>query len=290
MRSHSGQYLRDNIQYTATGKVLSENRQNGLHIVYSYYAGNDRLNTVQMTDSLTGKVRSIHYTYLATGEVEAITYGYSSDNPVSLEFGYDDARRLTTVTDAQGNYIEYVLDTEGNIIEENIYDNGGGLKKSLSQTFDSYNRLNTSVQMNENRTINFNSDGTVASVIDGNGVSDEYDYDSLNRLVRITQDAGGQNPYTSNTTTQYIYDNQDNLSSVVAANNAETRYEYDDLGNLISLTSPDTGTVLYVHDSASNIVSMTDAKNQVFSYSYDAFNRFAQIEGPDLRDNIYYTL
>lgn len=289
VRAHNGWYLRDNIRYTGTGNIASENRLNGLQVAYSYYSDSDRLNTVQMTDSLTGQVRSIHYTYLATGEVKSITHAYNSSNPVTLEFGYDNARRLTTVIDAQGNYIEYELDTEGNIVGENIYDNGGILKKSLSQTFDSYNRLKTSVQMNENRTVNFNPDGTVGSVIDGNGVSAEFDYDSLKRLVKIMQDAGGQNPYTSNTITQYIYDSQDNLVSVVAANNAETRYKYDDLGNLISLTSPDTGTILYDNDAAGNIVRMVDAKNQVFNYTYDAFNRLVQIETEDLRDNVYYT-
>lgn len=289
VRTHNGWYLRDNIRYTETGNIATENRLNGLQVAYSYYTDSDRLSTVQMTDLLNGQVRSIHYTYLATGEIKSITHAYNSDNPVTLEFDYDNARRLTTVIDAHGNYIEYVLDTEGNIVEENIYDNGGVLKKSLSQTFDSYNRLKTSIQMNENRTVDFNPDGTVSSVIDGNGVSTEYDYDSLKRLVRITQDAGGQNPYTADTITQYIYDTQDHLVSVIAANNAETRYEYDDIGNLVSLTSPDTGIVRYEHDAAGNIVSMVDAKSQVFSYSYDALNRLQQIEGPSLRDNVYYT-
>lgn len=288
VRSYNGWYLRDDIQYSVTGNIVSEIRSNGLQIEYSYYSGSDRLNTVQMTDILTGQTRSIRYSYLATGEVESITHAYSSSNPVTLTFEYDNARRLTKVIDANGNYIEFVLDTEGNIIAENIYDGNGSISKSISQTFDSYNRLRTSVQMNENRTINFSPDGTIGSFIDGNGVLTEYDYDNLKRLIRISQDAGGQNSYTANTVTQYVYDTQDNLTSVVAANNAETRYLYDDLGNLVSLISPDTGTVFYEHDGAGNIVSVVDAKNQVFSYTYDALNRLRQIQTPDQMDNVYY--
>lgn len=289
VRTHSGWYLRNNIQYSSTGKVLSESRLNGLQIEYNYYAGNDRLEAIRMTDTSSGVVRAVGYAYMPTGEIKSITYAYGSDNPVRLSFDYDDGRRLTKVVDGHGNYIEYVLDTEGNIREENVYDNSGSIKKSLSQTFDSYNRLKTSIQVNENRTVNFNPDGTVGSVVDGNGVLTEYGYDSLKRLVTMTQDTGGQNPYTANTITQYIYDSQDNLTTVIAANNAETRYVYDDLGNLTSLVSPDTGTVRYEHDAAGNIIGMVDAKNQVFSYTYDAFNRLQQIMGPDLRDDVYYT-
>lgn len=289
VRTHDGLYLRDNIRYTATGNISSENRLNGLQIEYSYYTGNDRLSAVQMTDSYTGETRSIHYRYLSSGELESITQAYSSDNPVTLTFEYDSALRLTRVIDAHENYIEYVLDTEGNVREENIYNNDGSISKSLSQTFDSYNRLKTFVQVNENRTVNFNSDGTVESLVDGNGVSTEYSYDNLKRLVKMIQDAGGQNPYTANAITQYIYDSQDNLTSVIAANNAVTRYIYDDLGNLISLISPDTGAVQYEHDKAGNIVSVVDAKYQVFSYTYDSLNRLQQIQTPDVDDDVYHT-
>lgn len=287
VRTHSGLYLRDNIQYTATGNIVSENRPNGLHIGYSYYSGSDLIDTVQMTDAFTGEVRSIRYGYLATGDLESITHAYNSDNPVTLTFEYDNARRLTRVIDAHDNYIEYVLDTEGNILEENTYDNSGILKKSLSQTFDSYNRLESSTQLNENRVIDFNPDGTVASVTDGKGVVNEYDYDSLKRLVKYTQDKDGSNPQTANALTEYAYDVQDNLISVKAANDAETTYVYDDLGNLLSRTSPDTGTVNYHHDAAGNIVQSIDAKGVTFFYSYDSSNRLLSIDAPGEEDDIY---
>ena len=46
----NGTAARDNIQYSSTGKVLSETRINGLILSYTYYPGNDRLQTVSESD------------------------------------------------------------------------------------------------------------------------------------------------------------------------------------------------------------------------------------------------
>ncbi len=70
----NGTLIRSNIQYTATGKVASEDRPDGLSLVYAYYLGNDRLETI--TENSAGGTRVTRWTYLATGEVETITTGY----------------------------------------------------------------------------------------------------------------------------------------------------------------------------------------------------------------------
>ena len=287
VRSYSGQYFRNNIQYTATGKVLSEDRLSGLHIDYAYYTGNDRLQDITQTDIQSGMARTTHYSYLPTGEVKTVVEGYGSGEAVQLTLNYDNARRLTRVTDGLGSYIDYILDTEGNLIEQKVYDAAGTLKKALAQTFDSYNRLESSTQLNENRVIDFNPDGTIKSVTDGKGVVNEYDYDSLKRLVKYTQDKDGSNSQTANALTEFGYDVQDNLISVKAANDAKTTYVYDDLGNLLSRTSPDTGTVSYQHDAAGNIIQSIDAKGQTFVYQYDSNNRLLSIDAPGEEDDTY---
>ena len=69
----TGILIRRNIQYTATGKVASEDRPNGLSLNYTYYPGNDRLET--LTESSASGVQVTRWTYLATGEVQSITNG-----------------------------------------------------------------------------------------------------------------------------------------------------------------------------------------------------------------------
>ena len=281
-----GVALRDNIQYTATGKVLSESRPNGLTLGYTYYPGNDRLET--LTESAGGVSRLTRWTYLATGEVESITQGYGTTDATTLSFGYDDARRLTRLTDGLGNYIEYQLDSEGNREAERIYDAVGVLRKQLTQTFDLYNRLDTSAQANESRDPDFAPDDTLDRSTDGAGHVNDYSYDALKRLTRTVQDQTGSDPTTAAATTQYDYDAADRLTRVTDPVNGNTVYVYDDLGNLLSQTSPDSGTTGFTHDAAGNITTRTTARAHTFTYSYDALNRLTLQDGPGVLDDITY--
>jgi RHS repeat-associated protein len=260
--------LRDNIQYTAAGKVLSEDRPNGVSISYSYYPGNDRLDT--MTETSGGMSRSTHWTYLATGEVASITQGYGSTEATSIFLSYDDARRLTRLTDGLGNYLDYTLDTEGNVTGENTYDTSGLLQKTLGRTFDVYNRLDKLAQPNQLLDYNYNPDGTLASMVDGNNQTTTYQYDSLKRLTS-TQEIGGE-------ATQYEYNQQDTLTTVTDPNTNATQYIVDDLGNQIQRNSPDTGITSYSYDSAGNVISKTDADGNTETYQYDALNRLISID------------
>ncbi len=291
----TGALLRSNIQYTGTGKIQSETRPNGLSLSYTYYPGNDRLAT--LTETGTSGSRVTQWTYLATGEVESITISFGTSNATTLTFGYDDARRLTRITDGLGNHIDYSLDTEGNRLSETTYDANGTpsntaddiIKKQLSQTFDIYNRLDTSSQANEARDLNFAPDGTLDLETDGNNVVADYSYDALQRLTQVIQDQSGTDPTTANASTQYDYDVADRLTAVTDPINGNTTYLYDDLGNLVSQTSPDTGTTTYLYDAAGNLTQKTDANGQVFVYTYDALNRLTGLNAPGTDDDITYT-
>jgi RHS repeat-associated protein len=277
--------MRDNIQYTATGKVLSEDRPNGLNMSYTY-TPRDWLETLTQTSG--GVSRTTRWTYLPTGEVQTITIAYGTADATTLTFGYDAARRLTSITDGLGNYIEYILDTEGNMEEEKSYDPLGVLKTQLSQTFDVYNRLDVSSQVNESLNYDFAPDGTLDKVTDSNNVVSDLGYDALKRLITATQDLGGTDTTTQDALTQNGYDAQDNLTSVTDPNGNTTSYVYDDLGNLLSQTSPDTGTRTYTYDGAGNIKTYLDANGNSFTYSYDALNRLTLIDAPGTTDDISY--
>ena len=281
--------LYDNITYTPTGKILSYLDTNNVQMTFAYYYGNDRLNTLLQENVNTGETRLTEWTYLATGEVKTITTGFNANDKTTLTLNYDDARRLTSVVDGLGNTIEYTLDSEGNVEQENIRDTSNTLKKQLTQTFDNYNRLQLRTQLNEALTETWSADGTLDKTIDGKNVTTDYSYDNLRRLTQINQDTGGTSPETANALTLLNYDVQDNLTTVTDANNGQTSYVYDDLGNLLSETSPDTGTRTYTHDAAGNITSLLDAKSQPFTYSYDALNRLTNIDAPGTEDDVTNT-
>jgi len=282
----NGILIRADIRYSATGKVTSEQRPNGLTLSYTYYAGNDRLQTLTETTS-TGS-RTTRWTYLATGEVQTITTADNTTDATTLTFGYDDARRLTRITDGLGNYIAYTLDTEGNRTFEKTYDSGGVLRKQLGQTFDIYSRPDTSGQANESVDYNFAPDGTLDVQTDGRGSVTDYSYDSLKRLTQTVQNLGGADPVTADTATAFGYDVGDRLTSVTDPVNAVTAYAYDDLGNLLSQTSPDTGVTDYQYDAAGNLIHKSDANGQSFTYNYDALNRLTLIDVPGSSDDIAF--
>jgi len=283
----TGILLRDNIHYTATGKVLSEDRPNGVSLAYTYYAGNDRLET--LTESGGNISRTSRWTYLATGEVETLTLADGTAGATTITFGYDDARRLTRITDGLGNTIDYALDTEGNKTGEDIYDANGVLRRSLRQTFDIYNRLDAWSQANETADYDVNPDSTLARRIDGKGSVTEYGYDALKRLTTQTQDLGGTDTNTTDAQTRYGYDLQDRLTTVTDANGQTTTYRYDDLGNLLTLDSPDSGLTTFSYDNAGNLGSKTDAKSQTITYTYDALNRLATLDAPGTVEDTTYT-
>ncbi len=283
-----GVVLYDNITYTATGKQASYTTGSNLQVTLTYYPGNDRPQTQTLTDTSSGKSRTTRWTYTPTGQVASITHGDATPEATTLTFAYDDADRLTRIYDGLGNYLEYTLDTEGNVTNESIYDNADGLQKALNQTFDAYDRLDIATQANETRNRDFAPNGTLDQETDGKNVITDYSYDALRRLTAITQDLGGTDPSSANALTQLGYDVQDNLTSVTDPNGGQTSYVYDDLGNLLSLTSPDTGTTLYTHDEAGNMLSVTDAKGQVFNYSYDALGRLLAVDAPGTADDITY--
>ena len=279
--------LSDNLQYTSTGKVASEARPNNLNLDYRYYPGNDRLQSLTLSDGTTSS--TTHWGYLNTGEVNTLTQGYGTPEATTLTFGYDAARRLTRITDGLGNYFEYTLDTEGNKEAEKTYDPNGVLTQAITQTFDLYNQLDTLSQANEIYDYNFAPNGELESFTDGNNITADYGYDALSRLIRTTQNLGGINLETADAITVYDYDAHDNLTTVIDPNGNTTSYHYDDLSNLLSLTSPDTGTTSYSYDAAGNITRKQDANGTIVTYRYDALNRLTDIDAPGTIDDISYT-
>ena len=281
-----GIILRDNIQYTATGKVQSEYRPNGLIVSYIYYPGDDRLK--QKIETSSNGTRVTDWTYLATGEVETITTASGTPESTTLTLVYDDARRLIRINDAVGNYIAYTLDTEGNTTAEKTYDKNGVLFKKITRIFDQYNHLDIQTVINDANDYNYSAGGTLSSVTNPNNVKTKYSYDDLKRLKRVTTDFGGIKAGTADTITMYGYDIEGRIKSIKSPNNSTTTYTYDDFGNLLNESSPDRGIRSYTYDAVGNMLTITGARNITILYSYDALNRVTFIDYPGTDEDVTF--
>jgi YD repeat-containing protein len=60
-----------------------------------------------------------------------------------LTYGYDDAHRLTSVTDSLGNKVSYTLDNAGNRLNEQATDINNTLRRNITRVYDALNRLQT---------------------------------------------------------------------------------------------------------------------------------------------------
>lgn len=90
----------------------------------------------QRLKSLTTEGRVTSYEYWPTGLLKTVTLPDGK-----LTYRYDDAHRLTSITDHLGNSVTYTLDNSGNRTEERTKDPNGALAKTLMRVPDSLNRV-----------------------------------------------------------------------------------------------------------------------------------------------------
>jgi len=192
---------------------------------------------------------------------------------------YDDAQRLIALEDNLGHRAEFTLDAMGNRIGEIIRNDGGSITRTRSRVFNLLNSVTREtgggVQLTD---FEYDLQGNVVALVDGNNERSTYAYDGLNRLARSVDPGLGE--------TDFAYDARDNLVSITDAESLVTTYAYDGLENLFSQLSPDTGATKFTHDDAGNRISGTDARGVIVNYTYDALNRLESIRFPDTTKDV----
>jgi YD repeat-containing protein len=139
-------------------------------------------------------------------------------------------------------------------------------------------------------------DGWHTYQYDERGARKDFAYDAYGRVWRVREYWGydGRSAlypalvYSIYAGTQYVYDSEGNLTSVIDTNNNTTSISYDNLGRKKSMSDPDMGTWSYTYDLNGNLKTQTDAKSQVITFTYDALNRLkTKVSGTAI--NVTYT-
>ncbi|MCM5681570.1 RHS repeat protein [Schlegelella sp. S2-27] len=120
-------------RYNPHGQVLQSVDANGV-ITDSTYDLRQRLTSVTVAGQTTT------YAYEPTGLLKRVTQPDAS----YVEYHYDDAHRLTGLSDQAGNTITYTLDNAGNRTVEQVTDPEGVLARNLSRAFDALGRVQQS--------------------------------------------------------------------------------------------------------------------------------------------------
>ncbi|MGC3980766.1 MAG: RHS repeat-associated core domain-containing protein [Steroidobacteraceae bacterium] len=256
--------------YNAAGQPLTITDANGVVTTLTYDL-RQRLTSRTVGSEATG------FEYWPTGLLKKVTLPDSS----TLTYSYDNAHRLTGITDSDGNRIAYTLDAAGNRTQEQVLDASNAVVRTRSRVFNTLSRLVQELGANSQSTsYSYDNNGNLASLTDPASRTTSYGYDALNRLVSQLGPASQ--------TTGYGYDAQDNLTSVTDPKSLTTSYTYNGLGDLKQLSSPDTGVTQYTHDSAGNLNVSTDARTKSGTYSYDASGRVTQIQYSDQTQTFQY--
>nr|WP_199038415.1 RHS repeat-associated core domain-containing protein [Dyella sp. ASV24] len=254
--------------YDANGRVTRITDANGINTDMTYTPRG-----WLATRTVGGATTTI--TYTPYGAVASIT----DPDSVVVNYTYDAAHRLTKITDALGNYVQYTLDAAGNKTAEQTYDSNGTLRRSLSRTFNTLGQLTqvtdglSHAVFNAAYTDSYDANGNLVHTADALGVQRKQGYDGLNRLITTIDNYSGTDTATQNTQSAFAYDANDRLEGVSDPDGLNTTYSYDGLGNATGVQSPDTGSTAYVYDAAGNVTQRTDAKGVVSTSTYDALNR-----------------
>jgi len=135
------------------------------------------------------------FTYTPYGAVQTIT----DPDGVTTTYGYDTAHRLTKITEALGNSIQYTLDAAGDKTAEQVYDTSGTLHKQLTRTFNTLGQLTNVVDglgntvFNASASTSYDANGNLIQSSDGLGIQRQLGYDALNRLVQTIDNYNGTN-------------------------------------------------------------------------------------------------
>ena len=176
------------VSYDGAGRITRLTDSNGVNTDMTYtprgWLG---------SRSVGGAITS--FTYMPYGAVHTMT----DPDGITTTYGYDPAHRLVKITDAQGNYIQYTLDTAGNKTAEQVYGATGTLHKSLTRSFNTLGQL-TKVMDGLNHTIfdasvsnSYDANGNLVQSADGLGIQRQQGYDALNRLVQTIDNYNGTN-------------------------------------------------------------------------------------------------
>lgn len=245
--------------------------------------------------------------YDLLGNQTSITKGLYLGNDVNLKaleheseniFTYDQAGRMLSMEDAQGNITTYSYNAVGDRLSKTeasnglfdtaprvttfVYDNVGRQTHEStnggSQVINTYNAvgditkesiLQSSTEGGNvwiTTTKEYDGNGKLTHSVDDYGVVTHYKYDALGNKTDAYMAYGTQEQQH----TRMVYDlNNRKITDVDGEGNATT-YEFDALGNQTVVTDALDRKAYYYYDGSNQVTAIVDAMGVVTQFDYDA--------------------
>lgn len=127
--------VREFLAYTFSGRATKIKEPNGQLIELSYDTRQRLTRRVVTAVGVGEQATSYHYDLV--GQLIKVDLPDSSH----IAYRYDDAHRLTDITDSLGNTVRYTLDPMGNRVREEVHDSTGKLTVQVVRIYDALNRV-----------------------------------------------------------------------------------------------------------------------------------------------------
>ncbi|HNO80205.1 MAG TPA: RHS repeat-associated core domain-containing protein, partial [Phycisphaerae bacterium] len=206
------------------------------------------------------------------------------DNSHSMTCIFDSANRRSSCTDAKGNTIQFIYDSNSNLIGESTVEKSdlGLPDEQFTQTYD-YDGLNRITLKGDSfgntRFYDYDSRDLVTEEKDPLGNQTLFIFDGLNRLVQsdqiLTSTGAGGGPVIGVITNIQTWDDSSRLTSQQDGNGNTTNYHYDPLNRVTQTDYADGTSSLYWFDERDNRILHVDANGTQIDYSYDLENRLS---------------
>ncbi|MGM1017300.1 MAG: DUF6531 domain-containing protein [Actinomycetota bacterium] len=182
---------------------------------------------------------------------------------------FDDTGNVTSHTDEAGRTWEYSYDDDGNLLSET---DPAGTVTEYTYTADGDVATVTDLDGERTETSLYDERGLITEVQQADGTTVRFEYDDAGDLTRSILPSGAA--------TTYGYDGRGNLTSSTDALGRETTYEYDASNRLIRVTDPVGGITSFGWDAGDRLVESTDAEGGVTAYAYDANGQVTSATDP----------
>jgi RHS repeat-associated protein len=308
--------------YDAQGRVDWQSDPLGRTTTFDY-------TTVPGSTRISDPMANVMLNTYSNGVLVATTKGYGTAGASTWRFGYDPATTaLSEVVDPNGSISTMYVDANGNVVAA-----VDALGRVTTTTYNAFNQPLTvtdpagvtttsvydgagniasrstpllgidGVTVVATRTTTYNYGGTtpvyagdVTSIVDPNGKTWTYRYDSYGNVIKTIAPPTPENP-TGNTTT-FTYDTSRGwLTSTVSpkgnltgANPADytTTFDHDGYGRvtvtkdpLWSSATPSLHRTVKHYDANGNLDSESDANGNTAGYAYDAADQLLTVTRPD---------
>jgi RHS repeat-associated protein len=246
------------LTFTSAGRLATITDRNGNYQLLSYDSGG---NLISVTDTAG---RSFSFIYDALLRISSIT----DPSGRILSYSYDANGNLASYRDPLGNTAQYVYDAGHHLVSATDPRN----VTYLQNVYDPQGRVTT--QTNARgfvTTFAYNSPAAgTTSITDVRGNQTIHTYDTLLRIVKITDAANG--------TISFTYDANNDRSGVTNQNGKTTFFAYDTRGNATAISDPLGNAISFVYDAKNGLLSATNAKGKTTSFSYDGNENLTRIQ------------